>query len=151
MSFFTRCKVWHEKKLKRTQRCGYTLVVQEIGHAVRPRKLSDMAELIFSQVVLIEVPDKTVDRGRAKLRIPSGKIWKIESAGVGTTNGTLYLQTGKETNPVAILFSTTDKGRYACPLPFWLPENFVGHVINDSTAQAIISITEWDGGKQSTK
>ena len=75
--------------------------------------------------------------------IPSGTIWKIESAGIGGTKGAIYLRKNL-TNPntkIAILFSTFGDDDYSSPLPFWLPSGFVGTIFNDSTDSACVSIT----------
>ncbi|HET6992923.1 MAG TPA: hypothetical protein VFJ43_16445, partial [Bacteroidia bacterium] len=55
--------------------------------------------------------------------IPTGQIWKIESAGIGGTKGALYLRKdlAEADTKIAILFSTIGEDNYSSPLPFWLP------------------------------
>jgi hypothetical protein len=80
--------------------------------------------------------------------IASGKIWKIESAGVGGTKGTIYLRQDLLNNQnemvpntkIAILFSSIGDEDYSSVLPFWLPAGFVGTIYNDSLETACVSI-----------
>ena len=81
--------------------------------------------------------------------IPSGSVWKIESAGVGGTKGTIYLRKDLLNNQnvlvpntkIAILFSSIGDEDYSSVLPFWLPAGFVGTIYNDSLETACVSIT----------
>lgn len=98
--------------------------------------------LEFAQVIVTEIPKRTTSPGTASIDVPAGKIWKIESAGIGGTNGALYLKTG--VNLVAILFTTINRDLYTSQLPFWLPPDFSGELVNDSGERAIVSITEWN-------
>jgi hypothetical protein len=100
-----------------------------------------MAEPAFSQVIVTEIPKRAEESGTVSITVPSGKFWKIESAGIGATNGTVYLKTGTEL--IAILFTSTNGNMHSSYLPVWLPQNFSGELVNDSSARAMVSITEW--------
>lgn len=100
-----------------------------------------MAEPVFAQVIVTEIAKKTDVPGTVSIEVPAGKIWKIESAGIGGTNGTVYLKTGTEL--IAILFTTINRDLYSVHLPFWLAQNFEGELVNDSNERAVVSITEW--------
>lgn len=76
--------------------------------------------------------------------IPSGYVWKIESAGVGGTNGTIYLKSGSDN--IAILFSSVHNNQYASLLPFWLDATFSGGTFrneNEGGFKGVISVSEY--------
>lgn len=74
--------------------------------------------------------------------VTSGKIWKIESVGIGGSKGAVYLRKG--TDKIAILFSTIQDNDYGSQLPFWLDDTFAGDFVNDSNDAASVCITEWN-------
>ena len=96
-----------------------------------------MATMNFGQVIIIEIdPGASV-----ALNVPSGTVWKIESAAIGGTNGTLNLKRGD--NRVGILFSTVSGNLYGTQHPFWLNDSYDSFVENDSPFYAALSISEW--------
>ena len=101
-----------------------------------------MADPIFSQVVITEIPKKTTVPGTVTLTVPATKFWKIESVAIGGTNGTVYLRKSGEI--VGILFTSISHDHFAARLPFWLPESYSIELVNDSSERAIVSISEWD-------
>lgn len=104
-------------------------------------------------LTLTEVRVETINPGQfldiISSTIPSGSIWKIESAGVGGTKGTIYLRKDLLNNKnemvpntkIAILFSSIGDEDYSSVLPFWLPAGFVGTIYNDSLETACVSIS----------
>ncbi|CAN5355285.1 hypothetical protein BH09BAC5_BH09BAC5_12680 [soil metagenome] len=74
----------------------------------------------FSQVIVTSL-DQGID---SIITIPAGRIWKIESAGIGGTNGVIYLKKNA-TDKIAILFSSIGNDDYSSPLPFWLAEKLM--------------------------
>lgn len=109
-----------------------------------------MAQLVFSQVIVY-----TFDKSAAQnITVPGGKVWKIESAGIGGTNGAIFLRTTVLTVAdvkIAILFSSIGDDDFSSPLPYWLPADFSGNfytetanVAEPTVTAASISITEYD-------
>jgi hypothetical protein len=113
-----------------------------------------MTQLEFSQVIVY-----TFDKSAAQsITVPSGKVWKIESAGLGGSNGSIFLRTTVLTvadTRIAILFSTIRNDDFSSPLPYWLPENFTGSLYTDTAdattpdssippTAASVSISEYD-------
>jgi hypothetical protein len=97
-----------------------------------------MAELIFNKVYVNTIAaDASIS-----FSVPSGKIWKIESVGIGGTKGAVQLRIG--TANVAILFSTFQDNDYGSKLPYWMDDTVSGEFINDSNSAASVSITEWN-------
>jgi hypothetical protein len=112
-----------------------------------------MRTLEFSQVI-----NYTFDKSAAQsITVPSGKVWKIESAGLGGTNGAVFLRTTVLSVPdvrIAILFSTIKSDDFSSPFPYWLNENFTGSFYTDTAdatvdasippTAASVSITEYN-------
>ncbi len=100
-----------------------------------------MATLNFNKVYVNIIPADT----SINFTVTSGKIWKIESVGIGGTKGAVYLKVGV-TN-IAILFSTIQDNDYGSLLPYWLDDTVVGgQFVNDSNNAASVCITEWNIG-----
>ena len=97
-----------------------------------PRTLS------FSRVITTLV-NSNIDSD--PFTVPADCVWKIESAGVGGTNGAIYLLQGSD--KIAILATTIGDDDYASPLPFWLEASFAGKFRNESNYKGVISITEY--------
>lgn len=97
-----------------------------------------MSTLTFNAVFVNTIP---ADSSLA-FTVNSGKIWKIESVGIGGTKGAVYLKKGADL--VAILFSTIQDNDYGSQLPFWLDDTVSGEFVNDSNNGASVSITEWN-------
>lgn len=78
------------------------------------------------------------------INVPAGHVWKIESAGIGGTNGTISLkQSGTK---LATLFSTFRHNDYGSTLPFWINDSFLNGSItieNENGNDGVISITEY--------
>ena len=104
-----------------------------------------MADLQFSQVILY-----TFNKANPQtITVPSGKIYKIESAGIGGTNGAIFLRTNfgspvvPDSTRVAIIFTTVGDDNFSSPLPYWLPAGFTGNLYADTENVATVSITEY--------
>ena len=112
-----------------------------------------MSQLEFSQVIVY-----TFDKSAAQnISVPSGKVWKIESAGIGGTNGSIFLRTtvlSVADVRIAILFSTIKNDDFSSPMPYWLAAGFSGSLYSDTAdattadgsippTSASVSITEY--------
>ena len=97
--------------------------------------------LQFNQVVLITL---NIDTPQA-FTVPAGKVWKIQSAGVGTSSTSIYLRDSAGEG-LAILYSTSSD--VEIKFPYWLPTGFTGDFRrfgNTSTApKATVSIIEFN-------
>ena len=105
-------------------------------------------ELTFSKVITTIVPPTPSTAAHpvtVAITVPSGCVWKVESAGVGGTNGAIYLLKGTLPDPdkIAILATSIGDDDYAAQLPYWLEENFAGYLSNESNYQGSVSITEY--------
>jgi hypothetical protein len=97
-----------------------------------------MAELSFNKVYVLTVPADDA----LEFEVITGKIWKIESVGIGGPKGAVYLKRG--TDNIAILFSTFQDNDYGSKLPYWLDDTVSGEFVNDSNSAASVCITEWN-------
>ncbi len=100
-----------------------------------------MASLNFNKIYVNTIPADSF----INFTVTSGKIWKIESVGIGGTKGAVYLKVGADN--IAILFSTIQDNDYGSQLPYWLDDTVVGgKFVNDSNNAASVCITEWNIG-----
>lgn len=94
--------------------------------------------LQFNQVILIELAPS----GTQSITVPSGKVWKVESCGTGTTAPGIHLR-NSSLQYLAVFGSgaSTTSVTY----PFWLPSNFSGNLQNNSSTQrSVLSIIEFN-------
>lgn len=107
--------------------------------------MSTPNKLDFSQVILITINANTTTG--SVLTVPSDCVWKIESAGVGGTNGAIYLLQDFGVSPppekIAIIGTTIGDDDYASNLPYWLPSGFTARFQNESGYTGSVSITEY--------
>jgi hypothetical protein len=71
-------------------------------------------------------------------------VWKIESAGIGGSNGTLFLNDhslADDQEPIAMLYTSVNEHNFGSPVPFWLKPTFNGSILNDSSFSASVSVT----------
>jgi hypothetical protein len=96
-----------------------------------------MATMTFSQVQIINLtPNAAVN-----INVDASTIWKIESAGLGGTKGTIYLLDDHITpRKIAMLYSSVDQDNYGSPMPFWISD-FDGKIVNESNFQGCVSVT----------
>lgn len=96
-----------------------------------------MATMTFSEVQIINLtPNVAVD-----ISMDASTIWKIESAGLGGTKGTIYLLDNNiPARKIAMLYSSVDEDNYGSPMPFWI-SNFDGKILNESNFQGCVSVT----------
>jgi hypothetical protein len=94
--------------------------------------------LQFNQVILFTVPANTT----VAFTVPAGKVWKIESIGVGGASSTSVVLRDGSANMIAYLLGTTN----ASQLPFWLPESFSGSFQSTGTNpyRDVVSIIEFN-------
>ena len=102
-------------------------------------------KLDFSKAILVTIDSNATSN---VYTVPADCIWKIESAGVGGTNGAIYLLQDHGTPPpapekIAILGTTIGDDDYACKLPFWLESGFTARFQNESGYKGSVSITEY--------
>jgi hypothetical protein len=96
-------------------------------------------ELTFSRVIVTTLTPNT----DSSFTVPSGYVWKIESAGIAGTNGVVYLKSNSN-EKIAILFSSINRNDYSSPLPYWLNDAFSsGKFLNESNFPGSVSITEY--------
>jgi hypothetical protein len=101
-----------------------------------------MASLNFNRIYINTIPADSF----ILFTVTSGKIWKIESVGIGGTKGAVYLRAATNDN-IAILFSTIQDNDYGSQLPYWLDDTAVSwKFVNDSNNVASVCITEWNIG-----
>jgi hypothetical protein len=100
-------------------------------------------ELTFSKVIMKIVSPSPATA--TAVIVPAGCVWKIESAGIGGTNGAIFLLNNASPDPekIAILATSIGDDDYAAPLPYWLEENFSGYFSNESSYKGSVSITEF--------
>ena len=97
-----------------------------------------MATLDFAEVIVVTIPSGQ----SSSINLDSGTVWKIESAGIGGTSGSVFLR-NNASEQVAMLFSSVNEHDYGSPLPFWLNAGFQGSFLNDSSYSAAVSITRY--------
>lgn len=101
-------------------------------------KAQAQGNLQFNQVVIITVPAG----GSTNFTVPAGKVWKIESAGVGGAGSTaLYMRDATATT-VAYFIGISN----ITPFPFWLPESFSGSFVSGGTNpyKDVVTIIEFN-------
>jgi|SRR5687767_2422701 len=96
--------------------------------------------LQFNQVIVYTIPLNS----SVAFTVPAGKVWKIESAGVGGTGSTSLSLRDATSAPVAYFFGATSGNN--TPFPFWLPGSFSGSFVSSGTNpyRDIISIIEFN-------
>jgi hypothetical protein len=101
---------------------------------------SAQGNLQFNQVILLTVPLNS----SITFNVPAGKVWKIESVGVGGASNTSLILRDSGGNNVAYFFGATSDNNVKCP--FWLPSSFSGSFISTGTNpyRDIISIIEFN-------
>jgi hypothetical protein len=94
--------------------------------------------LQFNQVILFTVPQNTT----VTFTVPAGKVWKIESVGVGGTGSTSLLLRDASANTIAYLYGSSNPAQ----LPFWLPSAFSGSFQSTGTNpyRDVVSIIEFN-------
>jgi hypothetical protein len=109
-----------------------------------------MATLAFSQALLY-VFDKNTALVDRTFTVPADTVYKIESAGIGGTKGSIFLRNDfgnpddPDTTKIATLFTSIGDNNYApSPLPFTLPAGFTGNLFLDGEGVATVSIIEYD-------
>lgn len=75
--------------------------------------------------------------------VPTGKVWKIEAAGIDQTNNP-PTQIRNASNQVLVTFQASSS--YVNPLPFWLGSGFSGnfYLANSNTYRGCLSIIEFN-------
>ncbi|MDQ3110257.1 MAG: hypothetical protein M3R17_10210 [Bacteroidota bacterium] len=94
-----------------------------------------MAELILTEIKLIVLKPKQP----LMITVEKNEIWKIESAGIGGTNGTISLLDEYKNN-IAVLHSSVNQSRYGSSLPYWITE-FKGILSNESQYFGSVSVS----------
>lgn len=103
--------------------------------------LQNMAATLAFQ----EIKTISISKGKPfEIGTDSRTVWKIESAGIGGTSGSLLLvnadlPAGQQ--EIAILYSAVEDKVFGSPLPYWIQANFKGRFLNDSSYTASVSIT----------
>ena len=76
--------------------------------------------LQFNQVKLYDLTSGTAQA----FTVPAGKVWKIESAGGGTTGCSVYLQNSSAATMAYLWISSASSTESVFPI--WLPSGFSG-------------------------
>lgn len=94
--------------------------------------------LQFNQVITIIVSANTT----SSFTVPAGKVWKIESAGLGGGSSSSLILRDASALPIAYFYG----GSNITPFPFWLPSSFSGSFQSTGTNpyRAVISIVEFN-------
>jgi hypothetical protein len=94
-----------------------------------------MAELTLSEIkfILLKPHDPF------SLTVDKDEVWKIESAGLGGTNGTISL-IDPDKNKVAVLFSSVNQSTYGAVFPYWIVM-FKGTLLNESQYSGSVAIS----------
>jgi len=97
-------------------------------------------KLQFSKVVFYDLAASASQ----EVRVPPGKVWKIESAGGGSVSSpaTIFLRNSSSVN--VTFFSGIAGSPNSAAYPFWLPMGFIGSFYNGSAFNAAISIVEYN-------
>lgn len=96
--------------------------------------------LQFNQVILLDIAVS----GTQNITVPAGKIWKIESVGMGSSssNPTIYLRNASVVN-IAFFSSATNSN--SASYPYWLPAGFTGSFLNlHPSFRCTVSIIEFN-------
>lgn len=96
--------------------------------------------LQFNQVIIFNIPPS----GNVPFTVPAGKVWKIESAGVGGTSSTSLSLRDASSNTIAYFFGAGTGNN--TPFPFWLPDSFSGSFQSSGTNpyRDVVSIIEFN-------
>ncbi len=102
------------------------------------RSSSAQGNLQFNQVILIDINFNTIQ----PIAVPAGKVWKIESAGSGSSSSNgVYLRNASAT--AIAYFATTNVS--SSPYPYWLPSGFTGSFQNiHPSLRMSVSIIEFN-------
>lgn len=94
--------------------------------------------LQFNQVILFTVPLNTT----VAFSVPAGKVWKIESVGMGGTSSSSLLLRDAGSNVITYFTGANNNAA----LPFWLPSSFNGSFQSTGTNpyRDVISIIEFN-------
>lgn len=118
----------------------YSMILVLMALASTPLA-SAQGNLQFNQVVLITLDIDTP----YPFTVPTGKIWKIQSASSGYYSSTVYLRDASA-NYLATLYANNLD--YRVNFPYWLPTGFTGdfrRVGNTSSGpKATVSIIEFN-------
>ncbi|HET6990474.1 MAG TPA: hypothetical protein VFJ43_04080 [Bacteroidia bacterium] len=101
------------------------------------------ATLIFKEILTISI----LKNSTATIDINTGTVWKIESAGIGGSSGTIVLNNGAlaaDQQEIAVLYSIANNQVFGSPLPYWIQPGFSGTFLNNSSFTASVSITVYD-------
>jgi hypothetical protein len=102
--------------------------------------LKAQGNLQFNQVILFDIPAG----GMQAINVPAGKVWKIESVGLGTSSSSLLSLRNAAAQNMTYL-ANWGSPDYAATLPFWLPSSFVGSFAQvGNPARAVVSIIEFN-------
>jgi hypothetical protein len=94
-----------------------------------------MAELVLTEIKFFTLkPNDPLS-----ILVEKNEVWKIESAGLGGTNGTISLY-DQDNNNVAVLFSSVNQSSYGASFPYWI-SMFKGTVLNESKYYGSISVS----------
>ncbi len=96
--------------------------------------------LQFNQVIVYDVPISSSQL----FTVPAGKVWKIESVGMGSSGSqpALFLRNAAAQNIAH--FSSTSAGA-SVAYPFWLSAGFVGSFYNyNPSYRCCVSIIEFN-------
>lgn len=99
---------------------------------------SAQGNLQFNQVILLDIPFNSVQN----ISVPAGKVWKIESAGSGSSSSNgVYLRNASAT--AIAYFATANVS--SSPYPYWLPSGFIGSFQNiHPSLRMTVSIIEFN-------
>ena len=94
--------------------------------------------LQFNQVILITVPQNTT----VAFAVPAGKVWKIESVGMGGSSTSSLVMRDASANIITYFVGATN----TAALPFWLPASFSGSFQSTGTNpyRDVVSIIEFN-------
>lgn len=95
--------------------------------------------LEFSQVVLYDMANST----EYSFTVPTGKVWKIESATSSYASAFIYLRNSSSQNIGVLSYSSTHPKKV---LPMWLPSGFSGkfYYQDSGSDRAVVSIIEFN-------
>jgi hypothetical protein len=96
--------------------------------------------LQFNQVILFDIAIS----GSQVINVPAGKVWKIESVGMGSSGSApdIFLRNSAAQN---ICHFAAPGSTVAASLPYWLPASFTGSFLNNNPSfRCSISILEFN-------
>lgn len=98
--------------------------------------------LQFNQVINLIIPANTI----VPFTVPAGKVWKIESAGLGGSSSSSLILRDASALPIAYFFGATSTSGGNAPFPFWLASSFSGSFQSTGTNpyRDVVSIIEFN-------